>query len=89
VYGQNLERHYVQVLNPTEAPGVENAWVTERHYPWPGTCKFESSMPLLNEIWALCANAVRLCCQEGYTDAPHREKGQYLGDMVVTAHSVR
>lgn len=78
---------YVEVLNPTQPPTADSTWVTEQHYPWPGTSRFESSLPLLDRIWHICAEAVRLGCQEMYTDCPHREKGQYLGDMVMTGHT--
>ena len=30
---------------------------------------------------------MRLGTQENYVDCPTREKGQYLGDAVVTAHA--
>ncbi|HEX3045833.1 MAG TPA: alpha-L-rhamnosidase C-terminal domain-containing protein, partial [Bacillota bacterium] len=57
-----------------------------RHYPFDeGKCKFESSSTLLNAIWEICKNGVKYGCQEGYLDCPSREKGQYLGDLTVTA----
>ncbi|MFQ9799891.1 MAG: hypothetical protein ACLR23_14160 [Clostridia bacterium] len=38
-------------------------------------------------IWDLCARGVQIGSQEVFVDCPGREKGQYLGDMAVTAMS--
>lgn len=79
---------YVEVKAPpnTVLPDSIKAFI--RHYPMRDeTCRFSSSDPLLNEIWEMCKNGVRLGCQEVFTDCPSREKGQYLGDATVTALS--
>lgn len=63
--------------------------VDYRHYPFDdGNCRFRSEDPLLKDIWKICRNAVRNCCQESFLDCPSREKGQYLGDLTVTAQSL-
>lgn len=80
---------YVEVLG-LDAPGVEltRCWVWERHYPMPdGLCTLLCKEDQLGEIFQICKNAVRCGCQESYLDCPSREKGQYLGDAVVTARS--
>ena len=46
-----------------------------------------SSEKRLEQIFSICKNAVKYGTQEGYVDCPTREKGQYLGDAVVTAHA--
>lgn len=59
-----------------------------RHYPMEdGSCGLKSSNAHLDEIFAVCKNGVKCGTQEGYLDCPTREKGQYLGDSIVTAHS--
>ena len=80
---------YVEVLG-LDRPGVELAecWVWERHYPMDeGLCTLACPQDGLEDIFTICKNAVRCGCQEGYLDCPSREKGQYLGDAVVTARS--
>ncbi|MCD8336985.1 MAG: rhamnosidase [Lachnospiraceae bacterium] len=41
----------------------------------------------IEQIFEICKNAVRCCSQDGYLDCPTREKGQYLGDALITARS--
>lgn len=63
--------------------------VDYRHYPFGPTvvpCPLEDE--LVQKIWEICSNAVKNCCQEAFLDCPHREKGQYLGDLTITAHSL-
>ncbi|NLO37948.1 MAG: family 78 glycoside hydrolase catalytic domain [Ruminiclostridium sp.] len=79
---------YVQIKAPDSTVLPDSIKVVTRHYPMQEeSCRFSSSSPLLNGIWDICKNAVRLGCQEVYTDCPSREKGQYLGDATVTALS--
>lgn len=58
-----------------------------RHYPLKHKISFHSSSDQLNKIWDICENAVIISSQEGFLDCPTREKGQYLGDLTVTALS--
>lgn len=61
------------------------AWV--RHYPMEEeACTLKCSSEI-EQIFEICKNAVRCCSQDGYLDCPTREKGQYLGDALVTARS--
>ncbi len=78
---------YVEVVNPVEPPTPGTAWVDERHYPASDITRFDCSLPELTAIWDMCALAVRLCAQDNFVDCPHREKGQYMGDTVITGHS--
>lgn len=67
---------------------VKNIWVDVRHYPMEEeTCTLQCSDNHLEKIFAICKNAVKYGTQEGYLDCPTREKGQYLGDAVITAHA--
>jgi alpha-L-rhamnosidase len=79
---------YVEVTAPESVVEEDSfsAWV--RHYPFDEEkCRFVSSGKVLNDIWAICKNGVKYGSQEGYLDCPTREKGQYLGDAVITALS--
>lgn len=59
-----------------------------RHYPMQEElCTVKSSAPYLEQIFQICKNGVKYATQEGYLDCITREKGQYLGDAVVTALS--
>lgn len=59
-----------------------------RHYPFDASlCTFHCSDTRLNRIFELCKNTIRCGVQEAYLDCPSREKGQYLGDAIVSARS--
>ena len=78
---------YARII-PDTGVRIENIKGLVRHYPMDtGLCTVKSSDGNLDRIFAICKNGVRLGTQEGYLDCPTREKGQYLGDAVVTAHS--
>ncbi len=79
---------YVEVLNWPEALTVERVRAYERHYPFPERAShFSSSNPLLDEIWTLCRNGVRVGTLDVYLDCPTREKGGFMGDGFVTGTS--
>ena len=76
---------YVEVLG---TPSLTECWVWERHYPMDdGLCTLSCKQDALEGIFQICKNAVRCGSQEGYLDCPSREKGQYLGDAIITARS--
>lgn len=85
---------YVQILFSTapespDAPRLSEFKVNFRHYPFAEVpCAFQTDDPLVRGIWSICKNAVRNCSQEAFLDCPSREKGQYLGDLTVTAHAL-
>lgn len=59
-----------------------------RHYPMDESlCTFSSNNICLNKIFDICKKGVKFGTQEGYLDCPTREKGQYLGDSVITARA--
>ncbi|HOD95420.1 MAG TPA: family 78 glycoside hydrolase catalytic domain [Candidatus Hydrogenedentes bacterium] len=76
---------YLEILNAPEAPEVR---VAVRHYPFqPEAVSFRSENKLLEQIWAICQQGVVMGSQEVFVDCPSREKGQYLGDTLITARS--
>ena len=79
---------YVEVLGLEDGAELAQCWVWERHYPMDGgLCTLSCGADELEDIFRICKNAVRCGSQEGYLDCPSREKGQYLGDAVVTARA--
>ena len=71
-------------------PGVEIISITlqvRHHHMDESLCTFSSSVHYLEDIFKICKNTVKYGTQEGYLDCPTREKGQYLGDAVITSRS--
>ncbi|MDQ1256492.1 MAG: alpha-L-rhamnosidase, partial [Candidatus Hydrogenedentes bacterium] len=76
---------YIEIL---DAPSEPEVWVDVRHHPFdPAAASLRASDTLLEDVWVLCANGVRFGSQGGFLDCPTREKGQYLGDALITGHS--
>ena len=76
---------YIEILN---APSRPEVWVQVRHYPMDKSrFSFHSSNPLLNDIWKICVEGLRMGCQDVYVDCATREKGQYTGDTYMTVLS--
>lgn len=76
---------YVELRNCPEEPQV---WVDVRHYPFdPEAAALDAPEPLLEAMWTLCSYGVRFGSQGGFLDCPTREKGQYLGDALITGKS--
>lgn len=80
---------YAEILG-LEQSGVtlEDCRLQERHYPMPeDLCVFSCGRDELEDVFRICKNAVRCGSQESFLDCPSREKGQYLGDAIITARS--
>jgi len=45
--------------------------------------EFECSDALLNDIWQLGRRTLHACMEDGYLDCPRRERGLYIGDILV------
>lgn len=80
---------YVEVLGlDRHGTQLSECWVWERHYPMEdGLCTLSCQTDELEDVFQICKNAVRCGSQESYLDCPSREKGQYLGDAIITARS--
>ena len=75
-------------LIPQNGAKLINVRAFVRHYPMDESlCTVKSSDKRLEAIFAICKQAVKCGTQEGYIDCPTREKGQYLGDAIVTANA--
>jgi len=80
---------YAEVIVPATVDiDPDSIQAIVRHYPLEEeACRFDSSAEMLNRIWSICRNGVKWGAQENYVDCPSREKGQYLGDNTVIAHT--
>ena len=79
---------YVELLNWPEELTEARIWAYERHYPFPADAsRFTCTNPLLDDIWELCRNGVRVGTLDSYLDCPTREKGGFMGDGFVTGIS--
>ncbi len=77
---------YVEILNG--GAEILSLKATVRHYPFNEKhCVLQSNEKYLVEIFNICKNAVKWGSQGSFLDCPSREKGQYLGDTLVIAHS--
>ncbi|MBQ2942312.1 MAG: family 78 glycoside hydrolase catalytic domain [Clostridia bacterium] len=76
---------YAEISSEGEAAEITDIDMFVRHYPFSDDAfSFKCSDSLTEDIWAICAQALKIGVQEAYLDCPSREKGQYLGDFVVT-----
>ena len=76
---------YIEIITEDDAVTPDTVRVLKRNYPVKREIDFNSNVKLLEDIWEICKNAAIIGSQECYLDCPTREKGQYLGDMMVTS----
>ncbi len=77
---------YVEILS--DKAEVLSLEAIARHYPFDDDyCILNSNDKRLVDVFNICKNAVKWGTQESFLDCPTREKGQYLGDVLVIAHS--
>jgi len=78
---------YVEIENADNAMKEGHFSAIARHSKIKDRLVFETKDEKLSKIAKICENAVIIGTQDGFLDCPTREKGQYLGDMLVTAIS--
>ncbi|GKX31474.1 hypothetical protein SH1V18_39540 [Vallitalea longa] len=79
---------YFEIIAPNNSVDVNSIKVEIRHAPMDDeNYTVKSSNVVLDGVFDICKNGVKYGSQEGYLDCPSREKGQYLGDATITAHS--
>ena len=79
---------YIEIDDPEGKVNPESICVTARHYPMREDVGiFRSESALADDIFRICRQGVKLGAQEAFLDCPSREKGQYLGDGTITAHT--
>jgi alpha-L-rhamnosidase len=72
---------YLLVENSPCVLNSGNVSFIKRHYDLSKeNAFFESSNPMLNDVWSLMVHSLIVGAQEGFVDTPTREKGAFLGD---------
>ncbi len=54
----------------------------EYSYPVEETGSFDSSDPLLNQLFTMSAETLKLCMEDIYTDCPHRDQEQWMDALI-------
>ncbi len=76
---------YAELIVPDTATVFEDSIVfTVRHYPYVEKKHYSGSDEKLSRIYKLCSDTMKYGVQECFMDCPHREKGQYLGDVTIS-----
>jgi len=76
------------LLEAEKGAALKEIQLSLRHYPLEESlCTLKTDDIRMEQIFSLCKNTVKYGTQEAYLDCPTREKGQYLGDAVITARS--
>ncbi|TCC91648.1 hypothetical protein EZ428_07760 [Pedobacter frigiditerrae] len=76
-----LGYQYLQVDHSPIILTPENVKFIIRYYELePERANFNSSNPMLNNVWELMAHSLTLGAQEDFVDTPTREKGGFLSD---------
>ncbi len=79
---------YAEIDDPEGRVELPTVRAQVRHYPMDDRLgRFRCDDELANGMFDICRRAVRLGTQEAFLDCPGREKGQYLGDAMVTARA--
>lgn len=76
---------YIEIITEDDAVTPETIRVLKRNYPVKREMDFNCNVKLIEDIWEICKNAAIISSQESFLDCPSREKGQYLGDMLITS----
>ena len=77
---------YAEILFPETAEITHIAFAV-RHYPFWDKSSYQTGNADLQRVIELCKNTIKYGTQECYMDCPTREKGQYLGDLSVSARA--
>jgi len=76
---------YAEIIGISELDPAD-VWMFTRNYPFPEDhATFSSSAELMNKVWDICLQGVKIGTQDTYYDCPTREKGGFLGDALITA----
>ena len=75
---------YAEIIYP-ENVIIQDVKMEVRHYPIKIKNNPHHENSKLNEILNLCKNTIKYGVQELFVDCPTREKGQYIGDVCISA----
>ena len=66
---------------------VSNIKMRVRHYPFEQKYFYNTDNAKLKSVLDLCVNTIKHGTQEYYIDCPTREKGVYLGDLMISGRA--
>lgn len=66
-------------ISQNDSVKIKNICAEIRGYDLSDKGSFECSDTLLNKIWEIGKNTIKLCAQDTYMDTPWREQTQYIG----------
>lgn len=73
---------YAEIIFP-EGTVVSDVCMRVRHYPYEEKFIYRTNDEKLEAVLELCKNTVKYSTQDKFQDCPIREKGTYLGDVMV------
>ena len=73
---------YAEILFP-KGTVISDVCMKVRHYPYEERFVYNIDDDKLRSVIELCKNTVKFSTQDKYQDCPIREKGTYLGDIMV------
>lgn len=80
---------YAEILC-SDGTEISDVRMRVRHYPYTEKFTYHTDNAKLEAVLALCRNTVKYSTQDKFQDCPIREKGTYLGDLMVAgrAHAI-
>lgn len=80
---------YAEILYP-DGVSLTDVRMRVRHYPYEEKYSYRTDDARLAAVLALCRNTIKYSTQDKFSDCPIREKGTYLGDLMVSgrAHAI-
>lgn len=79
---------YIEIIGAPPSFSPESLYTLERHYPFDTeAASFECSNEIMNSVWNMCVQGVKVGTQDTYYDCPTREKGGFVGDALITGLS--
>ena len=80
---------YLEILF-CDGTEISNVHMRVRHYPYNEALEYRVDDDKLLKVLDLCKNTIKYSTQDKFSDCPIREKGTYLGDLMVTgrAHAI-
>ena len=91
--GEDVMEHYdykafrYAELHFPDSVTVSNVKMRVRHYPFTQKYFYKTENPTLKAVLDLCVNTIMYGCMEYFVDCPTREKGVYLGDLMVSGRA--
>lgn len=79
---------YIQFISGGREARFKSIRLDGIYYPVEYKGSFESSDPVLNQMWNIGAYTAHLCMQDDIWDAPKRDRGRWMGDLDVSGRTI-